>query len=222
MSFFIISHSHMVRDILRSTCSLRDIEVTETYENSSELKDVHEGDVVVLHTGRAIDNAIDQVAHLRDLCPDLRIVMITSDAVTTQIRDLLSDKVEAIMPENNSDGALIGTLAVVSEGYKVVHPSFNQKPQATDNPRRLGLRKARTNGTTKPIGTPSVGTKASRPLSPRESAVLEKLRGGGSNKDIANDLGICEATVKVHLRTCFQKIGVKNRTQAAVWAAERL
>jgi len=116
MSFFIISHSHMVRDILRSTCGLRDIEVAETCEDSSKLGAVHEGDVVVLHTGRAIDNAIDQVAHLRTLCSDLRIVLITSDAVTTQIRDLLSDKVEAIMPENNSDGALIGTLAVVSEG----------------------------------------------------------------------------------------------------------
>jgi DNA-binding NarL/FixJ family response regulator len=64
--------------------------------------------------------------------------------------------------------------------------------------------------------------KSSIRLSARESAILEKLVDGGTNKDIANQLGICEATVKVHLRACFRKIGAKNRTQAAMWAAQQL
>ena len=59
-------------------------------------------------------------------------------------------------------------------------------------------------------------------LSVRELAILRKLTGGVSNKDIAKDLGICESTVKVHLRTCYRKIGARNRTQAAMWASEHL
>ncbi|APG49386.1 helix-turn-helix transcriptional regulator [Phaeobacter porticola] len=58
-------------------------------------------------------------------------------------------------------------------------------------------------------------------LSMREWLILTKLIDGATNKSIANELGICEATVKVHLRTCFRKVGAKNRTQAAIWASEQ-
>ncbi|MEX0303989.1 MAG: helix-turn-helix transcriptional regulator, partial [Leisingera sp.] len=59
-------------------------------------------------------------------------------------------------------------------------------------------------------------------LSEREQLILAKLTEGATNKSIANELGICEATVKVHLRTCFRKIGAQNRTQAALGASEQL
>ncbi|ATG38071.1 putative regulatory protein, LuxR family (plasmid) [Phaeobacter piscinae] len=64
-------------------------------------------------------------------------------------------------------------------------------------------------------------TAAACGLSGREWLILTKLIDGATNKSIANELGICEATVKVHLRTCFRKIGAKNRTQAAIWASEQ-
>lgn len=55
-------------------------------------------------------------------------------------------------------------------------------------------------------------------LGPRERAVLERLATeGDSNKEIAKHLGISEATTKVHLRNIQSKIGVHNRTQAALW-----
>jgi DNA-binding CsgD family transcriptional regulator len=54
--------------------------------------------------------------------------------------------------------------------------------------------------------------------SPREVAVLTQLIRGDSNKRIARNLGITEATVKVHLKSLMRKIGVTNRTQAAMWA----
>jgi DNA-binding CsgD family transcriptional regulator len=59
-------------------------------------------------------------------------------------------------------------------------------------------------------------------LSPRETTILEHLLGGLSNKCIANRLGITETTVKVHLRSAYRKIGVSNRTQAAMWAAQEI
>lgn len=57
-----------------------------------------------------------------------------------------------------------------------------------------------------------------RPLTPREEEVLELLIAGDSNKGIANLLGISEATVKMHVKNILTKMGLKNRTQAAVWA----
>lgn len=55
-------------------------------------------------------------------------------------------------------------------------------------------------------------------LSPRETEVLVLVRRGLVNKQIARELGITERTVKAHLTSAFARIGVQDRTQAAVWA----
>jgi DNA-binding NarL/FixJ family response regulator len=55
-------------------------------------------------------------------------------------------------------------------------------------------------------------------LTDREREILELLRGGLANKEIAARLGITVKTVKAHLSSLFQKIGVLDRTQAALWA----
>jgi DNA-binding NarL/FixJ family response regulator len=55
-------------------------------------------------------------------------------------------------------------------------------------------------------------------LTPRERDVLQLIVSGGSNKQVARKLGISEKTVKGHLTKLFQRIGVADRTQAALWA----
>jgi DNA-binding NarL/FixJ family response regulator len=55
-------------------------------------------------------------------------------------------------------------------------------------------------------------------LTPREREVLGLVRQGLANKQIARRLGITERTVKAHLTSTFQRIGVSDRTQAALWA----
>lgn len=57
-------------------------------------------------------------------------------------------------------------------------------------------------------------------LSAREWQVLKLLTNGLSNKMIARRIGLSQATVKVHLGALIHKIGVANRTQAAIWALE--
>jgi len=58
-------------------------------------------------------------------------------------------------------------------------------------------------------------------LSPRESEVLQLVAPGLPNKRIARELQISEKTVKAHLNQIFRRIGVTDRTQAALWAKER-
>jgi two-component system, NarL family, nitrate/nitrite response regulator NarL len=55
-------------------------------------------------------------------------------------------------------------------------------------------------------------------LSDRERLILNLLTQGASNKHIARELAIAEATVKVHVKSLLRKIRVTNRTQAAMWA----
>ena len=55
-------------------------------------------------------------------------------------------------------------------------------------------------------------------LSGREAQILHLITQGASNKVIARDLGLAEATVKVHVKAILRKVKVSNRTQAAMWA----
>ena len=57
-------------------------------------------------------------------------------------------------------------------------------------------------------------------LTQRQEEVLHCLREGQPNKVIARSLGMTEATVKVHVRDVMRKLGVHNRTQAALWRPE--
>lgn len=59
-------------------------------------------------------------------------------------------------------------------------------------------------------------------LTPREREVLELLVQGRANKQIAQRLGVGETTVKSHLRNAFERIGVNDRTSAALWAQRHL
>lgn len=65
---------------------------------------------------------------------------------------------------------------------------------------------------------PSDGSEAVGELSPRETDVLRLVVEGLLNKQIAQRLGVTERTVKAHLTSAYQRIGVADRTQAALWA----
>ena len=57
---------------------------------------------------------------------------------------------------------------------------------------------------------------ASGVVTPRELAVIRAIRNGKSNKVIAYELGMCESTVKVHVRRIMKKLNAKNRTDAVM------
>jgi DNA-binding NarL/FixJ family response regulator len=69
---------------------------------------------------------------------------------------------------------------------------------------------------------PSRRTDPASQLSGREREVLRLVAQGMANKQIGRRLGIAERTVKVHLGNVFRRIGVADRTSAALWAREHL
>lgn len=71
------------------------------------------------------------------------------------------------------------------------------------------------------LATPRVIADIEVPLTQRESEVLKQLALGLTNKEIANMLQISYETVKEHVQHILRKIGVSDRTQAAVWAVRK-
>ena len=69
---------------------------------------------------------------------------------------------------------------------------------------------------------PSAAPPVQDTLSAREHQVLELVTRGMSNRQIGRELGIAERTVKVHLGHLFKRLGVSDRTSAAMWARDHL
>ena len=71
------------------------------------------------------------------------------------------------------------------------------------------------------LATPRLTADVDVPLTQRESEVLRQLAYGLTNKEIAATLHISYETVKEHVQHILRKIGVSDRTQAAVWAVRK-
>ena len=69
--------------------------------------------------------------------------------------------------------------------------------------------------------TPAVDTDPIHSLSPREREILALIAKGASNKELARDLNIAEATVKIHVQHILRKLNLSSRVQAAVYLAGR-
>jgi DNA-binding NarL/FixJ family response regulator len=68
------------------------------------------------------------------------------------------------------------------------------------------------------LGLSSAGVDTDGLLTPRENEVLQLVTAGLKNKQIADKLGISSETIKEHVQNILRKVGVSDRTQAAVWA----
>ncbi|PWC44913.1 hypothetical protein TSO221_16730 [Azospirillum sp. TSO22-1] len=141
----------------------------------------------------------DDVATLRAAFADSRILLLATTISGATLREALAAGADGCLTADTSATALAQWVRYALAGGKVY-------------PRDMAQILAQSPGSP---GSTSIG---GRTLSNREIEILTRLTSGHGNKQIANELGITEATVKVHLKSLLRKIGAVNRTQAAIWA----
>jgi two-component system nitrate/nitrite response regulator NarL len=163
-------------------------------------------------SGRAPDLIIldfaqgaDAVSTLKAMQPQARMVVFAESAELAHLSDMFSAGADGYLLKSITPSALIESLRLVTLGEKVF-PSM-----LTDF---LGAMRANNTGSSERVRVGDV------PLSQRELDIIRRLADGYSNKTIAKELAITEATVKVHLKTVLRKLGAANRTQVAIWAVQ--
>ena len=141
----------------------------------------------------------DDVGTLRGAFADSRILLLATTISGAMLREALAAGADGCLTADTSATALAQWVRYALAGGKVYPRDMAQiLAQNPSSP-----------------GSTSIG---GRTLSNREIEILTRLTSGHGNKQIANELGITEATVKVHLKSLLRKIGAVNRTQAAIWA----
>jgi|UPI0006891C88 two-component system nitrate/nitrite response regulator NarL len=157
--------------------------------------------------------AIDLVRRLKAHAPAARIVILADAFDPDTVSAAWDAGVHGLCLSTHKQDVLIKSLELVMLGEPVL-PATVVLPIAGIGARNTHHEAAGDSNETKFNGHPN------RRLSNRESEILTCLKDGAPNKVIARKLNLSEATVKVHVKTILKKIGARNRTQAALWAAK--
>jgi len=159
-------------------------------------------DVILLDI--RMPGGIELIRTLRARCPGASTLVLTDDGdPETATRAVEAGAVGYVL-KDIAPADLVNAIRYAADGQSMVHPRITRHLLG-----QLALARRST----------SKDAARSRGLSDREIDVLERLGEGLKDREIARALSVSEATVKTHLRAIYRKLGVRNRAQAAAFAA---
>lgn len=181
-----------------------DIRVVAEASDGSAVEGIvqkHQPDVIVMDLSMPAIDGITATAMLREDYPHLGIIVLTMFAEDSQIIRAIRAGANGYLLKNIESGKVVKAIRAVARGESVIDPDLASKVR--DEVRGTGFDQPYAN---------IAG------LTEREVSLLQLVAQGFSNKEIADELGLAESTVKNRLSTLFQKLDVKDRAQAAIYA----
>lgn len=167
-------------------------------------------DVVLMDINLPTLNGLQATRKLKMICPQVNVIMLTAYDDVEQIYHAIRAGASAYYAKDVSPERLVDVIRHVSRGQYVI----NETVLDEEGIGKWLLKEFRRFGG----GTFEKEERFFAPLSPREMEILELVIQGMSNREIAYRLGISHQTVKNHMTSILGKLGVTDRTQAAVYA----
>jgi DNA-binding NarL/FixJ family response regulator len=174
-----------------------DIELIAEATNGKEaieLFRLHHPDVTLMDLQMPVMNGIDAISAIRSDWPNARFIVLTTYQGDVQALRALKAGASGYLLKNMLRKELLDTIRVVHAGKKRIPPEIAAElaDHVTDDA-----------------------------LSDREIEVLRRVATGNSNKIIAEQLTVSEATVKGHMKSILSKLGANDRTHAVTIAMKR-
>lgn len=202
--FLIVDDHPLFREALESAVRLENPQA-EILEATSI-----DGALEVLNANKNIDLAlfdlfmpgtsgISGLVRVRAAFPHLPVLVVSGHEDPATVRDLLSIGVAGFVPKSTSKKELARSIGEVLRGAIYLPAQFKDlgQPQPAEIDRQTLLKRLRD-------------------LTPQQLRVLEMIRAGLQNKQIAYELGVAETTVKAHVSEILRKLHVYSRTKAAI------
>jgi DNA-binding NarL/FixJ family response regulator len=163
--------------------------------------------VVLMDLRMPVLDGVAATRRLKEVQPDCRVIVLTTFDDDEYVFDGLRAGAVGYLLKDVSSEKLVEAIRAAARGESFLQPSVAAKVVAeftrlTDHPR------------------PESSQPLLEPLSSRELEILALVATGASNREIAATLFIAEGTVKNHLTNILGKLGVRDRTQAALKAKE--
>jgi two-component system nitrate/nitrite response regulator NarP len=154
-------------------------------------------DLLLLDVHLPDGSGIDVFRRLSRLRSRPKVVLVTAGMDEAQLLAAAELKPEGMVLKTSDPSLLLECMDAVTAGERWVDPEITERTRYAQE---------------KAASTPS--------LTRRELELIELVRRGLRNRDIAAELGVTEGTVKVYLHAIFDKLHVENRTELALRAAD--
>ena len=202
----LIADDHeMVRSGLKRLLEGDEIEVIAEATTGNEAVEramACDPDVVLLDIRMTEGDGLNALSRIKQDRPEMPVLILSTYDNPTYVARAIALGANGYLLKGSSRDQLLESIRKISTGQ--------------DAWTRQDLRRF-----TGALATPRVAGDVEVTLTQRESEVLTKMAFGLTNKEIAQALHISYETVKEHVQHILRKIGVSDRTQAAVWAVRK-
>jgi DNA-binding NarL/FixJ family response regulator len=206
----LVDDQRLIRDGLHLLLDLEEglVVVGEAGDGAAALDMVAEihPDVVLMDIRMPGMDGVETTRRLLARWPETRVIILTTFDDDEYIFDALRAGALGYLLKDLSGPELAAAVREVARGGALIQPSVARKVLAEFS--RLAPETIRS------------GQPLPEPLSAREQEILRGIARGQTNKEIASRLNLTEGTVKNYISVVFQKLGVTDRTQAALRARE--
>ena len=205
ITLLVADDHEVVRCGLKSLFNGTEIEVTaEVATGEAAIKYAMENDpnVVLLDIRMPDGDGLTALGRIKLEKPEMPVLMLSTFDNPTYIARAVALGASGYLLKDCARDELLGAIRTAASG---------ESAWTRDELRRV----------TGALATPRLAADVEVPLTQRESEVLRQLAYGLTNKEIAQQLHISYETVKEHVQHILRKIGVSDRTQAAVWAVRK-
>lgn len=210
IKILLVDDQPLFREGLRTLLSLQsDFEIVGEAGNGEDairLVRSHQPSVVLMDLQMPLLDGVTATRLLKAEHPDCRVIVLTTFDDDDNVFEGLRAGAVGYLLKDASSEKLSEAIRLAARGESFLQPSVAAKVVAEF---------ARLTAATKARLTP-----LAEPLSEREHEILILIANGASNREIANALFLAEGTVKNHITNILGKLGVRDRTQAAIKAKE--
>jgi DNA-binding NarL/FixJ family response regulator len=175
----------------------------EAIDQASQLQP----DIILMDLRMPICNGIEATKAIRDRYPWIRILVLTTFDEDEDIWHALQAGALGYLLKNTPAPQLASAIRTLHQGHSQLGPTIAPKVFAQISPSRS-------------LDPEPIQPSQQDALSDREGQVLQLIRQGHSNREIAASLHLSEGTVRNHVSQILSKLQVRDRTQAALWAAQ--
>lgn len=168
-------------------------------------------DLVLLDLNLPGLGGVETCRELKAKLPDLRVVILTMSNDLNSIFDAVRAGACGYLLKDIASDQLLDSIDQIYHEGGILEPFLARRLLAEFSANKLP-------GSAPGARTATEEALPNANLSPREVEILQQVVAGRSNKEIANELSISKYTVGNHINNIFRKLGVNDRTQAAVAA----
>ena len=206
----IVDDQELFREGLHTLLAIQpDLQVVGEARNGEDalrLAGILKPDVILMDLRMPVLNGVAATRQLKRTQPEIKVIVLTTFDDDEDVFEGLRAGAVGYLLKDVASEQVVEAIRAVARGAAFLQPAITGKVIAEFA--RLS-----------PFLAPQAHA-LDEPLSERELEILRRLSQGASNKEIADDLVITVGTVKNHVTSILAKLGVRDRTQAALKAKE--